>query len=324
MSVKVDSRRFRTWTDESDEDASVPRTIIKYGLIRTLASPYVRILLVLSLIATIGAIGTLLSFVFGGGFSTEGTGLHGEVFGASLLLALIPAVTFLLFVGAPLFSEDMRFNAPLFYYSKPVTWRDYLLGKFGVLGVVLGATVLVPVVLFLLITMVSSFFARPPTRARFYEDSGEFNARVAEWGPSQIDSFPEWLFATFTAVPALLVFLLFLVVTFCAMSTWTTRAWHAGTASVVFLGILSMVGGLIQDSSRTVVGGAFGPFGWLEATIVGPLALFFSDGQLSTYRETYYSTLPQAIVLSYLVMAGWILFFGAAIFWRTRRMEGAT
>ncbi len=56
-----------------------------------------------------------------------------------------------IYAGAGLISNDLRVNALQIYLSKPLTRRDYLLGKFGVLGFFLALPTLVPgVLLFIL------------------------------------------------------------------------------------------------------------------------------------------------------------------------------
>jgi ABC-type transport system involved in multi-copper enzyme maturation permease subunit len=51
-----------------------------------------------------------------------------------------------LIVGPNLISRDLRFNALPLYFSRPLTRLDYFLGKLGVIGSVLAATVVVPAV----------------------------------------------------------------------------------------------------------------------------------------------------------------------------------
>lgn len=49
-----------------------------------------------------------------------------------------------LLVGPNLISRDLRFNALPLYFSRPLTRLDYFLGKLGVIGFFLAATVIVP------------------------------------------------------------------------------------------------------------------------------------------------------------------------------------
>src|SRR5437588_861260 len=49
-------------------------------------------------------------------------------------------------VGPGLISRDLRFNALPLYFSRPLRRVDYFLGKLGVIGFFLAATVVVPAV----------------------------------------------------------------------------------------------------------------------------------------------------------------------------------
>jgi ABC-2 type transport system permease protein len=50
-------------------------------------------------------------------------------------------------IGPALVSQDLRFNAMVLYFSRPLRRIDYFIGKLGVIGVVLGAVAIVPPVL---------------------------------------------------------------------------------------------------------------------------------------------------------------------------------
>src|SRR5262245_7093940 len=63
--------------------------------------------------------------------------LKAEIF-AGMLLVLI--------VGPNLVSRDLRFNAFPLYFSRPLRRIDYFLGKLGVIGFFLAATMIVPAV----------------------------------------------------------------------------------------------------------------------------------------------------------------------------------
>ncbi|HEY2785639.1 MAG TPA: hypothetical protein VGJ05_11780 [Fimbriiglobus sp.] len=59
---------------------------------------------------------------------------------------LICSLFLVLFVGPNLVSRDLRFNAFPLYFSRPIRRIDYFLGKLGVIGYVLAATIVVPAV----------------------------------------------------------------------------------------------------------------------------------------------------------------------------------
>src|SRR5262245_11621072 len=59
---------------------------------------------------------------------------------------LITSLFLVLVVGPNLISRDLRFNALPLYFSRPLRRIDYFLGKLGVIGFFLAATVVVPAV----------------------------------------------------------------------------------------------------------------------------------------------------------------------------------
>ncbi len=63
-----------------------------------------------------------------------------------------------IFGGAGLIADDLRSNALSLYLSKPITWYDYLIGKFIVVGTLLVCLTLVPgLLLFLEHTLLADF-----------------------------------------------------------------------------------------------------------------------------------------------------------------------
>lgn len=323
MSARVEARRFRTWEVDAHGDSEHSmRTIVKYGLIKILGAWHIRLLLVLALLFTIGTLGAFSYEIASGGHPQYGTGMDGELFAAAVMLAFLPTLAFLIFVAAPLFAEDLRFNAPLFYFSKPVSGREYLWGKIGLLVLVLAATVLVPLLLFILMALVGTILAKPPTQSFNWESTQEFNLRVQEWHLHNMDTFGDWAYAVGTVLPAFLVMFILLIVIFLTASAWTSRAWHAAIAGLSVLGVLSFLGGTVMDSSRTAMGSAFGPVGWVELLIFIPLSRRFDNEPMYSWREEYYATYPAAVVTSYILMFGLIVACWFAMQLRIRRMEG--
>ena len=58
---------------------------------------------------------------------------------STFLVALIA-----IFGGSGLIATDLKNNALSLYLSKPISWIDYLIGKFAVIGILLGCLTLVP------------------------------------------------------------------------------------------------------------------------------------------------------------------------------------
>ena len=58
---------------------------------------------------------------------------------SSLLIALIA-----IFGGSGLIATDLKNNALSLYLSKPISWIDYLIGKFAVIGILIGCLTLIP------------------------------------------------------------------------------------------------------------------------------------------------------------------------------------
>lgn len=68
-----------------------------------------------------------------------------DPFPATFFVALVA-----IFGGSGLIATDMKNNALSLYLSKPISWQDYLIGKFAAIGILLGCLTLIPgLVLFL-------------------------------------------------------------------------------------------------------------------------------------------------------------------------------
>ena len=67
---------------------------------------------------------------------------------APTLTAPIPSVMLIalivIFGGSGLIATDLKNNALSLYLSKPISWIDYLIGKFAVIGILLGCLTVVP------------------------------------------------------------------------------------------------------------------------------------------------------------------------------------
>ncbi len=58
---------------------------------------------------------------------------------STFLVALVA-----IFGGSGLIATDLKNNALSLYLSKPISWMDYLVGKFAVIGILLGCFTLIP------------------------------------------------------------------------------------------------------------------------------------------------------------------------------------
>ena len=58
---------------------------------------------------------------------------------SSFIIALIA-----IFGGSGLIATDLKNNALSLYLSKPISWIDYLIGKFAVIGILLGCLTVIP------------------------------------------------------------------------------------------------------------------------------------------------------------------------------------
>lgn len=315
MSGSVETRRFRTW--ESDVEAAPARAwriVFKYGLLRVLRAWHMRLLLVLSLIFAVIMLGTY-SYTL----ADVPTGPDGEAVTAATASILLPTIAFLLFVGAPMFSEDLRFNAPLFYFSKPVTARDYVLGKGSLLTAILAVTALLPFLIFLGFTLVGALTAQPLR----WDGTPLSGDALVEWDQTHLNSFQDWLYVTVSVLPGLFVYMVFLASLFVAMSAWTQRAWHAAIGAVAVFGGWSILGLTASEVSNTALGDAFGPLGWFQVMVVAPVEVRFGFWQ--SYRPTtpeYLTQLGTAIPLTYTMVIGATVLCWLATHWRLRRMEG--
>ena len=72
---------------------------------------------------------------------------------SGLFVALIA-----IFGGAGLIANDLKSNALSLYLSKPISWVDYLIGKFAVVGILLACITLVPGILLFLEQLLLSDF----------------------------------------------------------------------------------------------------------------------------------------------------------------------
>ena len=89
--------------------------------------------------------GSLLPDLQGSAFFKTGPGFFFDVMNHELVT--LSVMIFVVLVGSDIIAQDRRHNALQIYFSKPITPNDYLLGKLGIVGVVLAGAVWVPLLL---------------------------------------------------------------------------------------------------------------------------------------------------------------------------------
>lgn len=308
----VESRRFRTW----EPDATVRperawRIVLKYGLTQNLRSWWVVLPLVAALVGLVALLGAA---TVEWGSAEEGGGAYVETLSAFVGGILAIGAAFVFLVGTPLFSEDLRFNAPLFYFSKPLRIRDYVLGKASQLALIVAATTLLPILALLVIgALLAPANATPPTEA-FYLDP-------ADWKTRTLDTVGDWAYAAAVLLPGVVAVSAFVVSATLLASVYTRRAWHSAMALVAVLGGWGILGAIASETSRSAFQHIFGPGGWFYLLTVLPLDLRF-DPQARDAVVAPESTLAwPAILTAYVLVVGLSVLFYALTVRRLRRQE---
>jgi ABC-2 type transport system permease protein len=176
-----------------------------------------------------------------GSFAPIGAGLFGDFLGLQVYFALFLSV----FGGAGLVAEDLRTGGIVVYLSRPLTRRDYLLGKLGVLLALSLSATLVPA----LVLYVISLGLAPGTFLRL----GLL-----------------WL------APAIVVHSLIISLAIglplLAASALTRRAWVAGVgffAAVITLGLAHPIVARALDAPAAVLLSLTGALGVLGGALFG-------------------------------------------------------
>lgn len=313
----VDFRRFRTWDAEPAMVATPAwRILVRYGYIRLTSSWMGRILLILLAIAAVLTVGAT-SYALAGG-----SGIPAMAWLGSMMQFSLPLAAILLLVAGPLFAEDIRFNAPLFYFSKPLTTADYLRGKLAFLGSLVGLAVVVPILLLLVLSLVVGLPAsHAPDAAeaqmRGYRTPAEIAEYRADWQSSHIDTLPEWFGATAATLPGLLLVVGMFTAIAVACSAYTRRGWHASMAFVAIVGGTAIAGATFADSVEGAAGHLASPVGWTSLILSMPLTLMFPSqaGGLNDYQKQQVEGAATAIPVAYVLTLATTL----ACLWLARR-----
>ncbi|MHB8634153.1 MAG: hypothetical protein ACYDBQ_09345 [Thermoplasmatota archaeon] len=285
MAATVDFRRFRTW-DAEPALAPQPtwRILVRYGYLRLASGWAGRSLLILLTLVAVVSVGGI-SYAFAGGAGVDAFGWV-----AAFAVYLYPLAAILLMVAAPLFAEDLRFNAPLFYFSKPLRASDYFLGKLAFLASLIGVAVVVPMVVLMLLALVVGVPAgTPPAPGRpgYYQspDPATVAQVQAEWHASHIDSVTKWAAAVGATVPGMLLVIALFTALAVACSVYTQRGWHAGMAFVAIVGGTGLAGNVLSNAVPGALGSLSNPIGWTYLLVDLPMRLMYPPPGGSSFYE---------------------------------------
>ncbi|MGB1697044.1 MAG: ABC transporter permease [Thermoplasmatota archaeon] len=267
MSADIEGRRFRAWDQNSmAEPARKWVLIAKYNYLRYLKNP----------IAYLVLIAILLGFFVGSaemGLFDFNERPPRDIAQYLPLMAVMTALVCggVVLLGAPSFSEDIRFNALLFYFSRPLRARDYLWGKLaflisGSLGV--GVLAVGGLSMVLLVTGVPydqssdySYFADPDTT---------------------VDSALEFLPYMLLAIAGFLSMTWFTIGTVTLASVYTKRAWHAMLGWVAIMFGWTMFAALVfgyEGSGKAEF--LFSPGGWMSLVFDHPVNAMYESARTS-------------------------------------------
>jgi hypothetical protein len=297
MKTFIEHRRLRTWEADAAVDPGRSwRIILRYGLLRSLRSWWIIIPLIavaVTIIFSIGAFSSELSFDPHGARASDVQGL--------VALYAMQGIVFLFLLGAPLFSEDLRFHAPLFYFSKPLKVHHYYLGKAGLLALFLAAVTILPVLILMLVGPAFGLPAQEPD-PRHTSPLG-----LLEWRIAHLNSMGDWGYTMLVLVPAVVVLSAFFISITLLMSAFTRRAWHCAMAMVAIIGGWSLLGAIATEFTDTAFEHIFGPAGWVYLIMDLPMALRFGITANGAWGDPgrSYDAAAYVIVLSLTAAATW-------------------
>lgn len=304
----LESRRFRTWeSDTYAQPANRWGVVLRYAVLRTLRTWYLSGLLALVAINTVVSIAV---------FSYDASnGTQVDLYYAALAAFSFAPALFLLLVGAPLLAEDVRFNAPLFYFSRPLRTADYLLGKCMHLFGIVVATGLVPLLLVSVMVVAIGVQDVSPTEPWSGDARTPDEMRTARI--HAVDTLPDALYAGFFTVVGGAACLFFLTSAMVLCSAYTRRAWHAAMAFVATLGSWSLLGAFATELLRGAWQNLAGPAGWMYLAVIVPLEKHFTVGGQTGqgWEARGLEGAWGAIPLAYLFLVG----AGALCLWAANR-----
>lgn len=279
MSAEVEFRRFRTWDSRSQAKAGRNWWLIVRSLTQRYArSWYVYMVIVLGLFGAV--LGLFLMNLEGPREIPVGVSPHLVSEGPMAFIGIGMGL-FAMLVTAPSIAEDIRFNAQLFYFSKPMRVGDYMLGKNGFNFLGLAIVGLVP----MLVLSIAALSIGPGSEAGIREaltaqgaSPEEANEFIARWKHTSVDTWAEALYVAGMPLLAVISVSIGLVGVTTAVSAFTRRAWHAAVGTVVLITGWSILGEVAATGVETAKYRLYHPAGWLDAVTFLPFRNQFRDG----------------------------------------------
>ncbi len=319
---RIESRRFRTWQSEREVPTPPWRIILKYGYLRMFKTWYMAVLLVLIAVGAIVTVGAASYW-----FASDPSGVPWWAISESWGIFGVGMGLILLVIGSGLFSEDLRFPAPLFYFSKPLGVRDYMLGKLVQLGSLLLMAGVLPVILLLLMANIGSI----DSQAVDWRGQPLTGRGLLEWEISHINGFQDWAYTWFFTVAGVLSTVFFTTSLMVYLSSITQRAWHAAMAFVAVLGGWTILGSASAIAVRDVRENLMHPFGWMESVLSLPMRIRFDPYLQASFLESsgsrldrldYYDPAGVTIIVSHVLLVGIGFLALYLTYHRLRRVEG--
>ncbi len=338
MSAEVESRRFRTW--ETGAQSNVVRSwwlLTRYQFNRYVRTWYVYMIIILGIFGAM--LGLFMMSLMAGDAGGMPLGARPDIIQEGPMAFIgIAMILFALLVTAPTIAEDLRFNAQLFFFSKPLRVRDYMLGKnaFNFIGMFIVG--LIPVLILSATVLATGPGDEAALRSFMVEEGGwdasDVDEFIVEWKYSGVDNWGDAFYLAFMPVAAVGSLAVGLVGLTMAVSSFTRRAWHAAVGTVVLVMGWSVLGAVVGDGIRSSRGLLYYPMGWVRATVFLPFESRFPDSYCMPgsrnfergycdwiHEQTLHADSTIALAHLFLVLAGVV---GITVAWlRIKRMEGA-
>lgn len=293
--MSIEEQRFRAWDQSSQAKADKQWLLIaKYNAIRIIRSPLAWVLGGFSLLLLAPAFVTLNLF----SQYTDKIFITYDFSDYGTMITLI-SVAAIAVLGSANFSDDVRFNSLLFYFSRPLRAPDYLWGK--LMGL---ATIIASYGFILILSFAMVFIDGSPG----VENENSYEAFVRNWGQAI------WLASM--AVFGFFAFNIYALGTISVLSLYAKRGWHALLGWVVLHLAWSFIWAILFSPFKepSAAASIFSPFGWFVANTLYPYQ-----------RLTEYETLG-AIPVYQAMGAGIALVIGVSSLLfclnRLKKMEG--
>ncbi len=314
MRTEVETRRLRTWDHDATHIPQRPwRIILKFGYLRMS-----RAWALVGIGIVVAVIEILMLAVMARGIANVNDAPTPEGVMAYVFTFIAFGVVALVLIGSPLFADDLRFNAPLFYFSRPLRPDDYLRGKAMQMASLLVVFTLLPTVVLVLLGLTLGSAGGSPTD---YSGTALRGADLANFYASHVAGFSDWLYTGFVLVVGAAVVMAFLTAIVLCASAYTRRGWHAGMAALAVIGGTGLIGASATLGAKGAYQLLFGPFGWIGLVLERPITIHFRfQGDWQNLPGTYNGA-QWAIPVAYvLLITATALAFGATVR-RLRRVE---